>query len=167
MNTAPASFFSGSNGLDASNKLPYFPDKFSGNLKVLACKGINPQKGGQAYIVEFEILSSNTENVPVGGRYSWYQGVGSDPRKRTTQLQGIIGFLHACLKLTPGKDQAQIEALKPQHDAWLNESVGAAQPLANAIVRLDTMSKELKDLKGQFFTLHNFSVVAAPAAVAA
>ncbi len=170
--TAPAGFFTPqANGMDASNKLPFFPKDFIGTVRVARCKGITVRDGGhRAFIAELEVVTSNMpETVRVGGRYSWFQSL----KEVGTAYPACIGFLHACLGLDAVRDKAKIDALKAQQDTYLNMAVneditqygGKINILGGQLVNLQTANKKLKD-KVTDFTLHTWSPYVAPAAAA-
>jgi hypothetical protein len=167
--SAPAGFFSGTNGLDPSSKLPYFPANFSGEVQLDACKGITSRSGDRAFIAEVTVLTSNLaalapedeSYVAVGSRRSWYQSM----KETGTGYPACIGFLYAAMGLDKNKDRAKIEAeVKPHQDRMLNAAVSDKNPLAGARMHLDTSGITTK--KGSLFTLHNFMPVA-PVQVAA
>lgn len=183
--------FAGTDGMDGSSKLPWFPVDFQGTLQVDLCKSITPRGKPAAYIVEFTVVESNRPDVYVGGRYSWYQGLGEPG----TAYPACIAFLYSCLGLDSVRDKAKIESeIKRNQDAYLNASccevpnqpftlkradgstvqACIAQHLRGARVRLQTSEKAKKDFKnmpiaeararGGVFTLHTFSPAPAPAA---
>jgi hypothetical protein len=159
MNTAPQGFFSGTNGMDASNKLPYFPAGFVGKVRVDACKGITERAGTRAFIAEVTVLESNLPNVFVNGKYSWFQRIR--PGSEDTAYQACIGFLYACLGLDQNRDKAKIQTeIKPKQDQYLNNAVSEANPLAGTVVGLQTANKKMKD-KVSDFTIHSWSAVTA------
>lgn len=190
MNTQPQGFFNGTNGKDASNKLPYFPAGFLGRLNIDNVKGITNLEGQRAYIVEFTVETSNMpDKVFVGGRYSWYQAL--NPKQLDTAYGACIAFLYAALQYDPARDQAKINAeVKPRQDFLLNSSISdvpipanpqlgtpalPAQYLRNSKVLLQTSEKPTKAgkgmpieqaraTKGALFTLHTFSPGVAAAA---
>jgi hypothetical protein len=164
MNTAPAGFFSPQvNGMDASNKLPFFPAGFIGDVEVIACKGITTRAGERAFIAELRVLSSNMpDTVRLDGKYSWFQGL----KEPGTAYPACIGFLYACLGLDQSRDKEKIDTtVKPRQDAYLNMAVnedlkqfgGKINILAGAKVRVQTATKKTK--AGADFTVHNFSPV--------
>ena len=155
---APQGFFSGSNGLDASNRVAGLEPGFTGDVRVELCRGIHPRKGGQAFIVEFTVLTSNQPSVPVGVRRSWYNNI--NPAYLSTCMGPMVAFLYACLGLVPGRDQAVIDRdIKPNQDAWLNQSISSDQPLSGRIVHLETGSKPMKEDKTKLYTTYNFSAI--------
>jgi hypothetical protein len=161
------SFFSGTNNLDPSSKLPFFPVDFNGLLRIDKCKGIEPRDGGKAFIVEFTVFESNLPEVSVGSRRSWYQKI---PVKDVETAHGAcIAFLYAALGLDSTKDKEKIEAdIKPKQDEWLNKLVnedpkkGPVNIAAGEFVRLQTFNKKKKK-DGSDFTVHTFSPGEAPA----
>ena len=155
-NAAPAiaGFFSGTNGLDATNKYPFFPSGFIGDLQVDATKGIVRRNGEKAFLVEFTVISSNLPEVYVGGKYTWFQSL----KEPGTSWPSCIAFLYACLGLDSNRDKAEIDAkVKPHQDHYLNTAC-AQNALAGAKVRLQTAVKKTK--AGGDFTLHTFSPAA-------
>jgi hypothetical protein len=146
-------FFHGTNNMDASNKLPYFPANFSGKLRVECTKGIVKRDGTRMYLAEFEVLTSNIPaTIPVGGKYSWCQNM----REEGTAYPACISFLWACLGLDGNRDRQKIETeIKPKQDAWLNSTtVPGNTVLVGAEVYLQTANKQTRADKP--FTLHNF-----------
>lgn len=168
--TAPAGFFSPQvNGMDASNKLPFFPPGFVGDVEVIGCKGITTRAGERAFIAELRVLTSNVpDSVRLDGKYSWFQGL----KEPGTAYPACIGFLYACLGLDSARDREKIEKVKSKQDAYLNMAVnedvrqydGKTNILAGARLRLQTSIKKTK--AGTDFTLHNFSPAAAAPAPA-
>lgn len=160
-NTAPAGFFSPKiNEFDGASKYPWFPVGFQGRIKVAACKGITTRKGDRAFIAEVDVLSSNLQEVQVGGRYSWYQKLTEEG----TAWPAVLSFLYACLGLDMGRDKAKIEAeIKPKQNLWLNQAInddpkqGKVQILAGQELLLQTSNKPKKD--GSPFTLHTFTAL--------
>lgn len=163
----PTGFFSGSNGLDPSSRLPYLPMNFNGRVRILACKGITKRGTSEkAFIAEMEVLTSNLAHLPpddksyvaVGSRRSWYQGM----KEPLTAYPSVISFLYACLGVVQGRDQAQIDKdIKPVQDKWLNRAVSDENPLADAEVNVQTANKPTR--AGNDFTLHTWSVATAAA----
>ncbi len=149
---APVNYFSGSNGMDASAKLPFFPAGFLGRVAVDQTKGITQRDGSRAFIAELTVLESNmADRVFVGGRYSWFQSL----KEPGTAYPACISFLYAALGLDAAKHKAAIDSqIKPNQDAWLN-SCSNANPLKGAEIRLQTTNKKTK--AGGDFTLHAFS----------
>lgn len=159
-NTAPAGFFSGANGLDPSNKLPWFPPNFNGRCRVDVCKKKFPRAGGRAFIAELTILTSNLSHldpihkdyVAVGARHSWYQSIGADA---STGYAACIGFLYACIGLDKNQDRNKIEVeIKPHQEKWLDRAVSEENALQGAEILVQTSTIITK--KSEPFTLHNF-----------
>lgn len=149
----PVNFFTGSNGMDASSTLPYFPAGFVGRIRVDATKGITTRKGKRAFLGEFTVLTSNLpEQVFVGGRYSWFQ----DLTEPGTAYPACIGFLYAALGLEPTKHKAYIDTeVKPKQDQWLNSCANTPSFIAGAEINLQTANKKTK--ANTDFTLHAFA----------
>lgn len=163
-NQAPKGFFSGANNIDPSSSLPFFPPNFSGRVRINRCKGIMPLKGGQAFIAEVTVLTSNLpETVFVGAKHSWYQSIGG--KFVDTAYASCVAFLYAALGLVPGRDQAAINDIRPQQDMHLNNIVADNNPLEGCEVILQTSSKAKKN--GEPFTLHVWSAVPAASSAAA
>ncbi len=157
-------FFSGTNGIDPSSKLPWFPPNFTGRVRVDACKGIVTRDHERAFIAEVTVLSSNLSDlapsdpsyVAVGSRRTWYQGL----KETGTSYPACIGFLYAMLGLSTQRDQAKIDAdIKPNQDKWLNSIISDSNPMQGAEVNLQT-STILTKAKTPF-TLHNWTPVVA------
>jgi hypothetical protein len=148
-------FFSGTNNMDPSNRLPFLPADFQGRIKIDATKGISGQKG-RAYIAEFTVLTSNRADIIVGGKYSWYQGINE--RQTATAWGSCIAFLYAALGLDGVRHRAGIDAkIKPNQDAILNSTSKEGNTvLVGREVMLQTSNKVTKEKKANF-TLHTFS----------
>jgi hypothetical protein len=155
-------FFTNTDGMDSSNKLPWFPSNFNGRVRIDMCKGIASERSGRAFIVETTVLTSNLSElapsdpsyVALGSRRSWYQGL----KETGTSYPACIGFLYAALGLAPQRDQAKIDKdIKPNQDKWLNSIISDQNPLNGAEVMLQTTT--IKTKAGDPFTLHNWSPV--------
>ena len=163
MNNVPQGFFSPDiNNYEGTSKLPFFPAGFVGDVRVCACRGITPRPPKpRAFIAELEVVTSNIPDVVrVGGKYSWYQGLGEP----ATAYRSCIAFVYACLGLDSTRDKARIEKdVKPQQDRILNAFI-ETNAAAGTLIRLQTSHKLTKEKKLDF-TVHTFSPAPAPPAV--
>jgi hypothetical protein len=169
---APVGFFSGTNNLDASSKLPNFPAGFTGVVKVDLCKGITSRVGKRAFIAEVTVLESNLtdsadKRVSVGSRYSWYQDL-SEPG---TSYPSCIGFLYACLGISKAANPDEVAKVLPKQDEYLNKAVDEkTNLLGGSIIGLQTsliltkqgkakaaLDPKFTPIKGDVFTLHTFT----------
>src|SRR5262245_55043623 len=128
----------------------YFPSGFKGECKVLRCFA---NEGGfkkdLAFIAEFEVLTSNMDEVQPGTTRTWYQGKLDDRTVRETALGEVCGFVAAALNQDPKNSD-----VRQQIEASMPIVVGANNPLKDKTVIVETWSKKTK--AGTDFTKHAF-----------
>lgn len=135
----------------SAGRLPYIePGKYV--LEINACKEINGTKG-TSFVVEFTVLESDTDRLPVGSECSWVCGMAGGIQ---LQQQNIKGFLCAAMGEDPG----------PSTNALLNLATGADNALAGRTIRCFAQLTKTKPKpgfpQGTDFTRMNWSPNAYP-----
>lgn len=143
--------FDGMNEAAIYERNAYFPPGFQGELRLTRAVQKAVRKGGDAYIAEFEALTSNHPDVPVGSKRSWYQGF-----KEREAAFGAIKELFAAFAGISLSDMPKIQAeIFPISAQLAAASVGPENILGGMIVHLETFTITTKH--GTPFTKHKFS----------
>ncbi len=118
-------------------------------LEVVKTKQIRTDSKGDAFVVDFKVLSTTGTRHRVGEEVNWYQGMQSRPA-----MGAIKQFLYAVLGKAPDKPDPEVE----DHIVTLAEEAISLNTLAGQKVKCKTVQIKTKE-KGTDFTRHDFRPV--------
>lgn len=155
------SYFAGMKEAKTNERNDYLDADQKFLLKVKKATVFETREKGDAYIAEFEILKTTSQNPKMapGRTVSWYQSLA----KKDIAFGAIKLFCFAALGLDRVKDAAKIQQVNEQIEALMQESV-IKNSFADAIVVCETSSRTAKTPKivngvavTTTFTNHSFS----------
>lgn len=131
------------------------PGKF--RLKLNKMYTIATRKKGNALIVEFEVLESSTEQIPVGGVRNWYQGLAD----QDVAFPAIKEFLIELFGIDQ-TDESQVAMFEDGLDELMEECADdiwktkkpEEHPLHGKTIAVECYMKETNN--GRDFTVHNW-----------
>ncbi len=135
----------------------YLPAGFNGDVKIKRCQLHKGFQADEAFIAEFEILSTNMPGkVDEGTSASWYQGKLNHPKMRGTALGEVKGFVAAVCGIDPRDAKAIKERVDPELVALMEAVTGEENAFEGRTVHVETWNKVTKEQKKDF-TKHAFS----------
>lgn len=148
--------FAGIEKAQISQRGKYLPANFVGTLAIKRVLHRDTMKGGQAFIVEFEVVSSNIDTTPVGGDVSWYQALDKLGADSAIKL-----FAAACAGYHRSQAQEIETEVAPGLDEMLTDCCKSPDDNALSGVTVDVKTWMKKTQKGLDFTQHDWSPVKA------
>ena len=146
--SAPAPFSGLAKARTLAERVPFFPPHFQGLVIIKHCK-LWDGDNGQAFIVEFEVKSTNLPDVRVGERRSWYVKMGT-PKEREMADPNIKQFAFAALEARTEADKARLE---PHLNELMLAACSEEQGMTDTVVQLNTMMN-----RAGTFTKHYFAI---------
>ena len=131
----------------------YLPPDFVGVLQIKKTIAKETRRSGTGFIVEFEVVESNREDVPVGGKCTWFQGMTD----KTVAFPSIKEFCAAVAGYDPSTQKEEIDAeVSPVLEEMLTTATTnpADNDLTGCNVAVETFNK--KTQKGSDFTVHRW-----------
>jgi len=102
----------------------------------------NLQNGGQALIVDFEVIESTNPKDPVGAKRNWFQS------KNTSFGGAVLEFLYAILRVDYQVDLKTAEVVKQKSPDLMTAALGGG--FNGKLVRCKTRHKMTKVAKKDF-----------------
>lgn len=127
-------------------------------LKLLKMFSKGTRNKGEALIVDFEVVESDNDKVPVGQKRNWYQGL----QDQDVAFPAIKEFLLSLLAIDQddeeemGRFEDKIEALMEEcgDEKWEKKDE-SQHPLNGRTIAVECFMK--KTQKGSDFTVHKWS----------
>lgn len=144
--------FAGIEKAQISQRGKYLPANFVGTLAVKRTLHRDTLKGGKAFIVEFEVITSNIETNPVGSDVSWYQALDKLGAESAIKL-----FAAACAGYHRSQQQEIETEVAPGLDEMLTDCCQSPDDNALTGTLVDVKTWLKKTQKGLDFTQHDWS----------
>jgi hypothetical protein len=127
-------------------------------LRLLKMFTIETRDKGAALIVDFEVVESDNDRIPVGATKNWYQGL----QDKDIAFPAVKDFLLALFGIDMSDDEAVeefeegLEDLMEESsdDAWKNKEA-EDHPLHGKTIAVECFNKKTKK-SGADFTVHNW-----------
>lgn len=145
------SIFAGLANATITESGSYLPAGYRFKLKIVKAQLVHPRSGIPAFVVDFEVLESNSVDVKVGEVKNWYQKSGD------SFDAAVLGFLAATFGFNINVPEQKVKMeteLKPQATQYAEAAVGPAQILTGRIVGVETQKRDTRS--GGDFTRHNW-----------
>jgi len=136
----------------------FLPAGFVGVLEVKRTLAKDSIKSGMGFIVEFEVIASNREDVPVGSKATWWQGM----KDRTVAFPAIKEFV----AVLSGFERHQKDEINAEVSPVLAQLLDHAteNPDSNDLIgqRIQCETANKRTRNDRDFTLHLWSPYVPP-----
>jgi hypothetical protein len=149
------SIFAGLANAKITESGSYLPAGYRFKLKIQKCQLIHPRTGVPAFVVDFEVLESNSVDVKVGEVKNWYQKSGD------SFDAAVLEFLAAAFGFNiniPEQKLVVEKELAPASPQYAEAAVGPQQILTGKVVSVETQKRDTR--AGKDFTKHNWTPAA-------
>jgi hypothetical protein len=156
---AATNMFSGLGNAEVFQRGKFFQPDFDGIVIIRKTILKNTRAKGIAFIVEFEVKTTNHDKHPVGSKGSWFQKL----QDTTVAFPAIRAWAAACA----GYETNQIAEINedpalrsPILDELVNDAVSSPDDNDYCGVELRLVTTQVKTTKNTDFTRYDFSPVA-------
>jgi hypothetical protein len=144
--------FSGIENAEIFERGNYIVPNYRGILEVKSVIKKKTRRSGEAFIVEFEVITSNRDEHPVGSKVTWFQKL-SDTMVAFPSIKALVAALCGFESF----QKSEIEAtVSPNLDNLLTEA--CKSPSKNDLVgqKVSVVTTQIKTQKGLDFTRHDW-----------